>query len=99
MFVRSDGSEVTEYMVDLLENYPIGWCGCQDYQYRRQCDQNGDHQSRRCKHIKTARAALGEKFVNEDLKQTKAKNLKTKADQQKARRAAEALPQGTTQVP
>lgn len=84
MMVRSDGNEIEEYLVDLMENYPIGWCGCPDYAFNRRIKEDKPIEHKRCKHIKAARAWLGEQFVDADIKQTKNKALRDKAAQRQA---------------
>ena len=87
MMVRSEGPHIEEYLVDLMENWPVGWCGCEDYEYRKFYQKDKPVECRRCKHIKAARAWLGNLYVDEDLKKTKAANLAHKARQRKEKAA------------
>jgi len=53
------------YLVDLLEHFGVGACGCEDFEFRRRPEM-GEIRKRpvdadrfRCKHIKAARVAFG----------------------------------------
>ena len=61
IFVRSDRDEDQWYLVDLLENKPTGWCGCEDFEYNRK--KGLTKAERPCKHIRIAIEELGKIMV------------------------------------
>lgn len=64
---------VDEYLVDLRGNYGVGFCGCQDFEFRR-LPELADHHRKpkepdifRCKHIRFARREIGLRLLDELL--------------------------------
>ena len=76
-YVRSDPRK-SAYMVDLLENNCLGKCGCQNWEYKIQPNQEqGEHipygvpRSTDCKHLDAARRHMNKHVMIPMLRQIK----------------------------
>lgn len=54
--VESSREDIGAHLVDMTENDGRGWCGCEDFEFRRQPKLvRGDRKTDGCRHIAAAR--------------------------------------------